>query len=74
MVGLLNTLYVAAIGNIWGKDGDRGFFKTIDGGKTWTKLSNNLPSDGWTGNLTAFSSRASMSGELARRRFSKAGV
>jgi photosystem II stability/assembly factor-like uncharacterized protein len=48
-----NIVYVAAIGNIWGKVGDRGFFKTIDGGKTWTKLSNNLPSDGWTGAIEA---------------------
>ena len=26
-----------------GKIGERGFFKTIDGGKTWTKLTNGLP-------------------------------
>jgi photosystem II stability/assembly factor-like uncharacterized protein len=48
-----NIVYVAAIGNIWGKVGDRGFFKTIDGGKTWTKLTNNLPDDGWTGAIEA---------------------
>ena len=48
-----NIVYVAAVGNIWGKIGDRGFFKTIDGGKTWTKLTNNLPNDGWTGAIEA---------------------
>jgi photosystem II stability/assembly factor-like uncharacterized protein len=44
-----NILYVAAVGNIWGQVGDRGLFKTIDGGKTWQKLSNGLPNDGKTG-------------------------
>ena len=48
-----NIAYVAAIGTIWGRVGDRGFFKTVDGGKTWTKLSNNLPNDGWTGAIEA---------------------
>jgi photosystem II stability/assembly factor-like uncharacterized protein len=48
-----NIVYVAAAGNIWGKIGDRGFFKTVDGGKTWTKLTNNLPNDGWTGAIEA---------------------
>lgn len=44
-----NTVYVAAIGNLWGYNGDRGLFKTTDGGKTWTKLGGGLPSDGKTG-------------------------
>lgn len=44
-----NTVYVAAIGNLWSYDGDRGLFKTSDGGKTWTKLTNGLPNDGKTG-------------------------
>lgn len=44
-----DTVYVAAIGNLWGFTGDRGLFKTIDGGKTWTKLTGGLPSDGKTG-------------------------
>ena len=48
-----NIVYVAAAGNIWGKIGDRGFFKTVDGGKTWTKLTSNLPNDGWTGAIEA---------------------
>jgi photosystem II stability/assembly factor-like uncharacterized protein len=33
-----DIVYVAAVGNIYGPVGRRGFFKTIDGGKTWTKL------------------------------------
>ncbi|HSC30037.1 MAG TPA: hypothetical protein VLD67_22340 [Vicinamibacterales bacterium] len=48
-----NIVYVAAIGSIYGSIGDRGFFKTTDGGKTWTKLSNNLPDDGVTGAIEA---------------------
>jgi len=48
-----NIVYVAAVGNIWGKIGERGFYKTIDGGKTWIKLTNNLPADGWTGAIEA---------------------
>jgi photosystem II stability/assembly factor-like uncharacterized protein len=38
-----NIVYVAAIGNLWGPSGDRGLFKTTDGGRTWTKLANGLP-------------------------------
>jgi photosystem II stability/assembly factor-like uncharacterized protein len=41
--------YVAAIGNLWGYTGDRGVFKTADGGKTWQKLTAGLPDDGKTG-------------------------
>jgi photosystem II stability/assembly factor-like uncharacterized protein len=33
-----NTLYVAAQGPLWAPGGDRGLFKTIDGGKTWKKV------------------------------------
>ncbi len=44
-----DTVYVAAIGNLWGYTGDRGLFKTTDGGKTWTKLTNGLPNDAKTG-------------------------
>jgi photosystem II stability/assembly factor-like uncharacterized protein len=44
-----NTVYAAAIGHLWGLSGDRGLFKTTDGGGTWTKLTNGLPDDGKTG-------------------------
>jgi photosystem II stability/assembly factor-like uncharacterized protein len=44
-----NTVYVAAIGNLWSYDGQRGVFKTTDGGATWTKLAGGLPDDGRTG-------------------------
>ena len=30
-----NILYVAAIGPLWSKGGDRGLYKSIDGGETW---------------------------------------
>jgi photosystem II stability/assembly factor-like uncharacterized protein len=32
-----NTMYVAAQGPLWGPGGDRGLYKTTDGGKTWQK-------------------------------------
>jgi photosystem II stability/assembly factor-like uncharacterized protein len=44
-----NVCYVAASGHPWGYTGDRGLFKTVDGGKTWTKLAGGLPNDGKTG-------------------------
>lgn len=44
-----NTAYVAAIGNLWSYAGERGLFKTTDGGKTWAKLTNGLPDDSKTG-------------------------
>ncbi|MHB8093799.1 MAG: VPS10 domain-containing protein [Candidatus Aminicenantales bacterium] len=40
-----DTVYVAAIGNLWAYTGDRGIFKTTDGGKTWQKLLGGLPND-----------------------------
>ncbi len=30
-------VYVAAQGSVWGAGGDRGFYRTIDGGKTWQR-------------------------------------
>lgn len=30
-----NIVYVAAIGPLWSKGGDRGLYKTMDGGETW---------------------------------------
>lgn len=41
-----NIIYVAAQGPLWSKGGDRGFFKSIDGGKSWKKT---LGDDEWTG-------------------------
>lgn len=41
-----DLVYVAAIGALWGYSGDRGLFKTTDGGRTWTKLTTGLPNDG----------------------------
>jgi photosystem II stability/assembly factor-like uncharacterized protein len=35
-----NTVYVAAQGPLWGPGGDRGLFKTTDGGKTWKNILN----------------------------------
>jgi photosystem II stability/assembly factor-like uncharacterized protein len=33
-----NTVYVAAQGPLWGPAGDRGLYKTTDGGKNWKKV------------------------------------
>ncbi len=33
-----DVVYVGAEGSVWGPGGDRGLFKTIDGGKTWKKV------------------------------------
>ncbi len=44
-----NTVYVAAIGNLWAYNGTRGVFKTTNGGQTWTKLADGLPDDGKAG-------------------------
>jgi photosystem II stability/assembly factor-like uncharacterized protein len=33
-----NTVYVAAEGPLWTPGGDRGLFKTTDGGSTWRKI------------------------------------
>jgi photosystem II stability/assembly factor-like uncharacterized protein len=35
-----NTVYVAAQGPLWGPGGDRGLYKTTDGGNTWKKVLN----------------------------------
>ena len=41
-----NTVYVASQGPLWSAGGDRGLYKTTDGGATWS----NVLSDGeWTG-------------------------
>lgn len=41
-----DIVYVAAIGHLWGYSGERGLFKTTDGGRTWQKLTQGLPDDG----------------------------
>jgi len=33
-----NIVFVAAEGSVWGPGGDRGLYKTIDGGKNWKKV------------------------------------
>lgn len=35
-----NVVYVAAVGPLWAPGGERGLFKTTDGGKTWTNTKN----------------------------------
>ncbi len=41
--------YVASQGHLWGYSGERGLYKTTNGGRTWTKLGGGLPDDGKTG-------------------------
>jgi len=41
-----NTVWVAAQGPLWSKGGERGVFKSADGGKTWKKV---LGDNEWTG-------------------------
>jgi len=43
------VVYACALGHLWGYSGDRGLFKTDDGGERWTKLGGGLPDDGKTG-------------------------
>ncbi|HUP60409.1 MAG TPA: hypothetical protein VNA69_08330 [Thermoanaerobaculia bacterium] len=33
-----NVAWVAAMGQAWGQNPERGIFKTVDGGRTWTKV------------------------------------
>jgi len=44
-----DIVYVAAAGHLWGYTGDRGLYKSTNGGRTWQKLTNGLPNDGKTG-------------------------
>ena len=45
-----NVAFVAASGDLWTKGGERGLFRTKDGGKSWTKvLSATVPDDADTG-------------------------
>src|SRR6266849_2492022 len=40
-----DTVYVAAQGPLWAPGGDRGLYKTTDGGKTWKKVTTGLPEE-----------------------------
>lgn len=40
------VVYVSALGPLWSAGGDRGVYKTTDGGKSWTQ---SLKGDEWTG-------------------------
>jgi photosystem II stability/assembly factor-like uncharacterized protein len=44
-----DIVWVAAQGHLWGYNRERGIFRTTDGGRTWTKLTNGLPDDDRTG-------------------------
>jgi photosystem II stability/assembly factor-like uncharacterized protein len=44
-----DIVFVAAQGHLWGHTGERGIFKTTDGGRTWRRLTRGLPDDGKTG-------------------------
>lgn len=41
-----NIVWVSSQGPLWSKGGQRGLFKTVDGGKTWENV---LKTDEWTG-------------------------
>ena len=43
-----DVVYVAALGNLWAAGGERGLYKTTDGGLTWTKVLDAGPDAGVT--------------------------
>ena len=43
-----NVVYVAAMGPLWSAGGERGLFKTTDGGKTWTNTKQISANTGFT--------------------------
>jgi len=44
-----DVAYVASQGHLWGHTGEKGIYKTEDGGQTWRLLTGGLPDDGRTG-------------------------
>lgn len=44
-----DIVYVASQGHLWGHTGQKGIFRTTDGGETWERLGGGLPDDGRTG-------------------------
>ncbi|HVZ47600.1 MAG TPA: hypothetical protein VG916_02340, partial [Gemmatimonadaceae bacterium] len=43
-----NVVYVAALGPLWAPGGERGLFKTADGGRTWVNTKEISPHTGFT--------------------------
>jgi photosystem II stability/assembly factor-like uncharacterized protein len=43
-----NTVYVAAMGPLWGPGGERGVYKTTDGGRTWNAVKTINATTGFT--------------------------
>lgn len=43
-----DVVYVAALGNLWGAGGERGLYKTSDGGLTWSRILDSGPDAGVT--------------------------
>ena len=44
-----DIVYAAAVGHLWGYSGERGLFRTEDGGLSWDRVLSGLPNDGKTG-------------------------
>ncbi len=44
-----DVAYVASQGHLWGHSGQKGIYKTEDGGRSWRHLTTGLPDDGRTG-------------------------
>lgn len=64
-----DVVFVGALGNLWAGGGERGLYKTTDGGKTWTT---SLKTDGDTGIIEIIqnpkNNRELFAGTLQRRR------
>ena len=42
-----DTVFVAALGHLWGENDERGIYKSEDGGKTWTQVLSEGPRSGF---------------------------